>query len=267
MKPGRNRPIGVFDSGIGGLTVVKSLRKLMPGESIIYFGDTARVPYGNKSAETVKCFSREIMDFMLEKNVKMIVVACNTASSLALSALKREYTLPVTGVIAPGVKEAVRITKNGRIGVIGTDSTISSRAYDKELKRRDRKCRLFSRGCPLFVPLVENRFFSDPVTYDVAGRYLSELKKRHIDTLILGCTHYPLLKNAIGDIMKKVNLVDSASSVAKMVKQEMDKRNIGADRKKRNASVKCFVSDDAEGFRRTARIFLREKISVKKVAL
>lgn len=267
MKSRQNRPIGVFDSGVGGLTVVRSVRRRLPNEDIIYFGDTARVPYGNKSRTTIKRFSREIVDFLVKNHVKMIVAACNTASSLALPSLKKKCPVPVIGVIAPGVKEAVRLSKNRRIGVIGTDSTISSSAYEKELAKIDPSCRLFSKSCPLFVPLVENRFFSDRVTRQVAGKYLTELKKKRIDTLILGCTHYPLLRKVIGHIMKDAVLIDSASAVAKEVKRILAERKLETVAGKTRPAVKCFVSDDAEGFKKTAGIFLREKISVKKVVL
>ena len=168
MKSQRNRPIGIFDSGVGGLTVVKNVRKYLPNEDIIYFGDTARVPYGNKSRPTIVRFSREIMDFMMKKRVKMVVVACNTASSLSLALLKRDYPVPVIGVINPGVKEAIGVSRKKRIGIIGTSSTVSSGAYQKELEKYDRTCRVFTQSCPLFVPLVENRNFSDPFTRQIA---------------------------------------------------------------------------------------------------
>ncbi len=267
MREERNRAIGVFDSGVGGLTVVRSIRRCLPNEKIIYFGDTARVPYGNKSPEAVKRFSREIMEFLRSKGVKMVVAACNTASSLALPSLKREYPVPIIGVIDPGVREAVRISKNRRIGVIGTNSTIDSRAYDRGIKKIAPSCRLFSKSCPLFVPLVENRFLTDPVTYQIAERYLRDMKKKRIDVLILGCTHYPLLKKVIGDVLNDITLVDSAAAVAKTVKEVLNRKNMAADSRRRRADVKCFVSDDAGRFKKTACIFLREEIRVKKVAL
>jgi len=264
MSSLKNRSIGVFDSGVGGLTVLKSIRSYLPGENIIYYGDTARVPYGNKSASTIRRFAREAMWFLMEKKVKMVVVACNTASSLAVPYLKKEYAVPVTGVIGPGISEAVRCSRNKRIGVIGTSSTIASKAYDKELGRVDRSCRIFSGSCPLFVPLVENRFLSGPIVFQIARDYLKDLKRKKIDTLVLGCTHYPLLKKVISRVMGDIVLVDSAHAVAKSVKSTLVNNDMQASRSVKTSSVKYYVSDDAEGFKKTASIFLREKIHVKK---
>ncbi len=263
VKSEKNMAVGVFDSGVGGLTVVKKLRTYLPSEDIIYFGDTARVPYGNKSAATIKKFSREIMEFLLNRGAKVIVVACNTASSLAVPSLAKECPVPMIGVITPGVKEAVSVSLNGRIGVIGTSSTISSRAYERALRKHDPSCSIFSRDCPLFVPLVENRFFSGPVTNMVAKGYLDWFKKKRIDTLILGCTHYPLLKTVIGEVMKGVRLIDSASGVAKTVKETLDKKCLASDRKG-TGRIKCFVSDEPESFKKVAGIFLKEKFSITK---
>lgn len=267
MVTARKRPIGIFDSGIGGLTVARSIRRQFPGEDIIYFGDTARVPYGNKSRDTVIRFADEIMAFMEGKNVKTVIVACNTASSLSLEYLKRNYSVPITGVIIPGIKEAVRMTTTGRIGVIGTRSTISSGAYDRALRKTDLPYRLFSASCPLFVPLVENAFTRDKVTYQIAEKYLKPLKAKRIDTLILGCTHYPLLKTVIGKVMGPVKLIDSSFAVAKEVKKELSGSEIKTSRSGSRGKMKCYVSDDVEGFRRHAGLFLREKIDVKKAVL
>lgn len=257
----------MFDSGVGGLTVVKSIRKHLPDEDIIYFGDTARVPYGNKSRETVKRFSREIIDFLIGRGVKIVVAACNTASSLAVPSIKKEYSVPVLGVIDSGVRIAARVSKSGRIGVIGTDSTVRSRAYDSALKKCDPSCTLFSRSCPLFVSLVENRFSRDPVTRAIAERYLKYFDGKHIDTLILGCTHYPILKTAIHDIMKKVILVDSATGVAQSVAIMLDNAGLRAAKRKRAARIQCFVSDDPTGFKKAANIFLKEEFDVKKTVV
>ncbi len=267
MESLKNRSIGIFDSGVGGLTVAKSVRKLLPHEDIIYFGDTARVPYGNKSKATITRFAHQIMFFLMEKRVKLVVVACNTASSLSLGSLKRHYRVPVTGVIGPGVREAVRLSKNGRVGVIGTSSTVSSKAYDRELAKAKGSYRLFGKSCPLFVPLVENGFTSDPVTYKVARKYLKEFKAKRIDTLILGCTHYPLLKGVIAKVMGNVRLVDSSLAVAREVKGMLGDKGLDACRGRRPGTIRCYVSDDAEGFRKTAGMFLKEKIDVKKVTL
>jgi glutamate racemase len=262
-----NNPIGIFDSGLGGLTVVKSMREYLPEEDIVYFGDTARVPYGNKSAPTIKRFSREVMDFLVKKRVKMIIAACNTASSLAIPALSKEYKVPVMGVIVPGVLDAASVTKNNRIGVIGTVSTITSKAYDKAMKKIKPEAKLFGKSCPLFVPLVENKFINGSVTRQVVDIYLKDLKKKRIDTLILGCTHYPLLKHVIGSTMKGVNLVDSARSVVRSAKKTLKENGLMREKGKRRSVIKCSVSDDPHGFKRTAGIFLRENISVKKVVL
>jgi glutamate racemase len=267
MKSKRNRPIGIFDSGIGGLTVVRSVRRQLPEEDIIYFGDTARVPYGNKSKATVIRFTREIMDFMMAKKVKMVVVACNTASSLGLPILKRNYKVPVVGVITPGADEAISVSRNRRIGVIGTKSTIASGAYEKEIRKIDRRYQVFSRSCPLFVPLVENRFFADPITRHVARIYLNGMKKKRIDTLILGCTHYPLLKGIIGQVMGEVRLVDSSVAVAKEVSSSLLGSGMKARRRGRKGKTRYYVSDDPEDFQRSAGIFLKEGIKVSRVTL
>ncbi|MBD3378861.1 MAG: glutamate racemase [Candidatus Omnitrophica bacterium] len=265
MRSLKNRPIGIFDSGVGGLTVARSVRKYLPGENIVYFGDTARVPYGNKSRETILRFSREIMAFLTEKGVKMVIVACNTASSLALSAIKKEYTVPVIGVIEPGVKESLKISTNKRVGVIGTRSTVASGAYKKKLLAEEPSCRVFSRDCPMFVPLVENRFFNDPATLRIAELYLSGIRKRKVDSLILGCTHYPLLKTVIGKVMKGVKLVDSSVAVAKYVKKALEAEDMASSRKRGKTAY--FVSDDPGSFCRVARIFLKQKVSARKIIL
>lgn len=265
MKSLRNRPIGIFDSGVGGLTVAKSIRKYLPAEDIVYFGDTARVPYGNKSRSTVIRFAGEIMAFMTKKNVKMVVVACNTASSFSLPALRRSYSIPVMGVIRPGVEEALNVSSTGRIGVIGTASTISSGEYGRQMKKACASARMFSESCPLFVHLVETGFVKDPVTMMVAEKYLRGMKKKDIDTLILGCTHYPLLKNVIKKVMKGVYLVDSSVAVAKKTRVLLEKNDMASKRKK--GTMRCFVSDDVEGFKRTAHIFLKDKPNTKKVVI
>ena len=264
MREISKRPIGIFDSGVGGLTVARSIKKYLKNEDIIYFGDTARVPYGNKSKSTIIRFSNEIMKFLIKHKVKMVVVACNTASSFSLPQLKNRYDLPIIGVISPGVKEAVLFTKNNRIGVIGTNSTISSGAYDRELEKVNKKSILFSTKCPLFVHLVENGFTKDKITYEVVKKYLTPFKKQKIDTLILGCTHYPLIKNVIQKVMPKVKLIDSSYAVAKEVKRRLDSYEL-CNQKKSVGKMKCYVSDDVKDFKRTAGLFLKEKISVQKV--
>jgi len=260
-------PIGIFDSGLGGLTVVRSVRKELPGEDIVYFGDTARVPYGNKSRETIKRFSSEIMTFMEKKGVKVVIVACNTASSLSLLHIKNNYDIPVIGVIKPGVAEAVQKTVNNRIGVIGTKSTIESGSYFKEISKHGKTYHLFSESCPLFVPLVENGEVKSDITLSVAKKYLSKIRKRNIDTLILGCTHYPVLKTVIRKIMRKTVLIDSSSAVARDVKKLLKARSLLSEKRKRSGEIKCYVSDDVKGFIKNSRIFLKEKIIVYKEVL
>ena len=263
----RNRPIGIFDSGVGGLTVVKNVCKYLPKEDIIYFGDTARVPYGNKSRATVIRFTHEIMTFMMKQKVKMVVVACNTASSFSLSILKKTYPVPVVGVIDAGVERAIRFSSKGKIGVIGTSSTIFSQAYEKRLAKIAPEYGLISKSCPLFVPLVENKLINDDITYRIAKKYLIPLTKKGIDTLILGCTHYPILKNVIKKIMKDVKLIDSSSAVAKKVKKMLKHMDMETSRRNRKSRIKYYVSDDAKGFCGIAGGFLREKIKAKKVII
>jgi glutamate racemase len=212
-------PIGVFDSGVGGLTVVKELVNQMPSEDIVYFGDTARVPYGIKSKETIIRFSIENILFLLKKEVKLICVACNTVSSMALPVIKNHFRVPIVGVIAPGAREAVYATRNKHIGVIGTKGTVKSRAYEEEIKQLDPGVKVTAVACPLFVPFVEEGWLEGPVVQEVAEKYLYPLKKAEVDTVILGCTHYPLLKNVIKKVLgKDVCLIDSAKQVAVEVK-------------------------------------------------
>ena len=260
------RPIGIFDSGVGGLTVLDKVSKLLPGENIIYFGDTARVPYGNKSKETITRFSKEIVKFLLKFNVKLIVVACNTVSSLSLEALRKVSKVPVIGVIKPGVREALKVSKNKRIGVIGTEATISSLSYKNEIKSNDAKVVVIQKACPLFVGLAESRWLGGDITERIAKRYLSSILAKRIDTLILGCTHYPLLKKAIKKVVgKKVKLIDSSVVTAKYVKAILEEEDLV--RPKGTRYVKFFASDDTRGFEELAGIFLGKKIKAKKAVL
>ena len=261
-----NRPIGIFDSGSGGLTVVDKIFRILPHENIVYFGDTARVPYGNKSKDTITRFSKEITKFLLKAKVKLIIVACNTASSLSLSALERSFSVPIIGVIKPGVEEALKESKNKKIAIIGTDATIRSKAYEKEIKILSPKAFVVQKSCPLFVPLVETNWLNDRITLDVARRYLNPISKKKIDTLILGCTHYPLLKRLIKRVVgKKVKLIDSSTSVAKCAKKLLEKENMSGNNKK--PKIKFFTSDNAENFIQLAKIFLNKNIKAKKVTL
>lgn len=251
------RPIGIFDSGVGGLTVLREVEKVLPKEEIVYFGDTARVPYGAKSKETVTKFSVENVEFLMKHNVKLVLVACNTASSLSIDFLKRCFRVPIIGVIEPGARNAVNVTRTSRIGVIGTNATIVSGAYEKAIKKISSKAVVYSQKCPLFVPLAEEGWIDSKVTLDVASIYLKQLKKKNIDTLILGCTHYPLLKKIIQRFMgSSVHLVDSAEEVAKEARGLLDASgmlNASSGKKKH----KFFVSDQPENFIRLGEQFLK----------
>lgn len=261
------RPIGVFDSGIGGLTVLKELLREIPNEDLVYFGDTARVPYGTKSKETIIKFSIDNVNFLQNFNVKMVIVACNTASSLALDVLKRTFTIPIIGVIEPGAKAALRKTRRDRIGVIGTKATIGSNSYETLLKRQSPRVKVFSGSCPLFVPLVEEGWLDGPVVSKVARVYLNPLKNFRIDTLILGCTHYPLLTEVIGEtIGSDVQLVNSAEETAKEARRVLREMKIASRRHPSRRSVKFYVSDEPEQFRNLGERFLGRPIaSVAKI--
>lgn len=247
--------IGVFDSGVGGLTVAREIMRQIPNESIIYFGDTARVPYGSKSKETIITYSRQIVDFLRTKNVKAVVIACNTASAFALETLQKEIDIPIIGVVKPGAKVAAETTKNQRIGVIGTEGTINSQIYNRTLSETNPLVQVFGKACPLFVPLVEEGWLEDPITLEVAKRYLEELKQYEIDTLVLGCTHYPLLRDVVAQVMgKEVALVNPAYETAKRLKEVLDENNLRSH--KMIANHKFFVSDGAEKFKAFANTIL-----------
>ena len=251
-----SRPIGVFDSGLGGLTVVKSIKALLPSESIIYFGDTARVPYGNKSRELIKEYSSEITEFLVKKDSKMVVVACNTVSAMVLSTLKKNNSIPILGVIAPGVAEAISITNNKYIGVIGTIATVNSGAYNTALKALDSNIETISQACPLFVPLAEEGWLEGDVVNMVVAHYLSPLKEKNIDTLSLGCTHYPLLKNAIANQFNKTTvLIDSADAVARAVQKQLSDFDL-LNNKDEKGSLFCFVTDIPMHFETVGQQFL-----------
>lgn len=261
-------PIGIFDSGIGGLTVVKEIVKKLPNESIIYLGDTARVPYGPRSKEIVTQFALELTQFLLRKKVKCLVVACNTISSVALSKIKQISPVPVIGVLAGAVRQAVAVTKNKRVGVIGTQGTILSRAYESEIKKLDPKIKIFSIGCPLFVPLAEEGLKKNKVVKLVAEDYLADLKKAKVDTLILGCTHYPLLLDAISETMgNKVVLVDSAIPTAEEIKDLLKGLDLLSTSSK--SISQFFVTDAPERVYKIAKHFFGKEMkdNFKKVTL
>lgn len=253
------KSIGVFDSGAGGLTVVKELIRQLPNENIVYFGDTARVPYGIKSRDTIIRFSIENILFLLKHDVKLICVACNTVSSVALPVIKNYFRVPIVGVISPGVREAVYATRNKRIGVIGTKGTIKSRTYETEIKHLDPEVKVMAIACPLFVPFAEEGWLSGDVVLSVAKTYLKPLIDAKVDTLILGCTHYPLLKPVIQKVMgKNVILIDSAKQVAFEVKKILATENIL--NRNRRGKHQFFVSDNPEWFAGLAQSFLGEPL-------
>ena len=263
-----DHPIGVFDSGLGGLTVVSAIQKLLPDESIIYFGDTARVPYGNKSTDLIRGYSLEISDYLLNQNTKLLVVACNTASALALTTLKEHLDIPVIGVIEPGVRAALTATRNNRIGVIGTISTIQSNVYQKELRNQYEKISVFGQPCPLFVPLVEEGWVDDDITRRVAKIYLKDLNAQDIDTLILGCTHYPLLKSVLQEtVLPGTTLVDSAEVVTEEIRSILNDLNLKISAKD-TGTLSCYVSDLPARFEMVASRFLGDSIAhVSKIHL
>ncbi len=257
----KNRPIGIFDSGLGGLTAARELMKVLPAEDIIYFGDTGRVPYGNKSVDTIKKYAQQDVNFLLKNNVKAIIAACGTVSSVA-SDLYTAVPVPYTGVLRPTAKAALKATKNGKIGVIGTTATINSHSYKNHISLLSKDAEIFEADCPLFVPLVENGF-TDPddiIVKSVVERYVTPLLKKQVDTLILGCTHYPILKSAIAKAMgTSVTLIDSGRATANYTAELLREKNLLRDETK-HGSCKFFVSDTPENFENLAGIFLGKNI-------
>lgn len=248
--------IGIFDSGIGGLTVFKALSALLPNENLLYLGDTARVPYGTKSPRTVTRYCLQNVRFLLDRKVKLIVVACNTASAFAMTDLRRELTLPVVGVVEPGVTGALRVTRNGKIGVIGTEGTIQSGIYTTEIQKRGRSAKVWGTACPLFVPLVEEGLLGGEIPLAVARRYLTGITEKGIDTLILGCTHYPLLKSVIREVTGPgIELVDSAEETAQEVARLLDAKKLFNDQN-RSPRGAFFVTDHPERFQKVGTMFL-----------
>lgn len=261
-------PIGVFDSGVGGLTVFKEIMKQMPNEKVVYFGDTARVPYGSKSKETVIRYSRQIVNFLRHQKVKAIVIACGTASALALETLEKEIDIPIIGVVKPGAQAACEITRNGKIGVIATESSIHSKVYNECINAIRPDVTVIGRACPLFVPLVEEGLLEDPVTEEIARRYLMELKDSDIDTLILGCTHYPLIRHTVQRVMgDEVSLVNMSYETARQVKELLSDHNLlneqepqlGEDR------YKFYVSDGPDKFKKFANSVIKYGILSAKI--
>ncbi len=254
----RNHPIGIFDSGLGGLTALREIRVLLPGEDLVYFGDTGRVPYGTRSRETICRYAEQDMHFLLtEAACKAVVVACGTVSANALDRLQAQFDVPVIGVIEPAVEAAIRATKNKRIGVIATQASITSGAYARALRQRDETLQVTSRACALFVPLVENGFLDedDPIPILTAERYLADMKTAGIDTLILGCTHYPLLGKIIAKVLPGVTLIDTGIAAGHSLKALLASHNL-AKAHTEAGSVRYFVSDEPDGFADAAARFL-----------
>lgn len=252
-------PIGVFDSGVGGLTVAREIMRQIPNERIVYFGDTARVPYGSKSKDIIIKYSRQIIRFLLTENVKAIVIACNTASAFAIETMQQEFDIPIVGVVKPGAKVAAETTVNGRIGLIGTEGTIRSGVYAEYIRSFRHDAQVIGKSCPLFVPLVEENMLHDEVTDMVAQRYLSELKDKDIDTLIMGCTHYPLLRSTVRKIMgDKVNLVNPAYETAVELRDVLNRENIANIKEVDSPSsmYRFYVSDDEDKFKAFANSIL-----------
>ena len=249
-------PIGVFDSGLGGLTVAKAIKEKLPNENIVYLGDTARVPYGNKSTLLVTSYATQITNFLLGENAKLIVVACNTASALALPALQSEFQVPILGVILPGSQAAVHATRNNHIGVIGTIATINSNAYTTVLNEIESSIQITAQACPLFVPLVEEGWLNGPVPSEITASYLKSINVANVDTLILGCTHYPLLKPMIQDhVNDNTVLIDSAETVAEEAATILLEKKMSADNSNKGL-LKCFVTDSPTKFESIAERFL-----------
>ena len=266
-----NRPIGVFDSGLGGLTAVRRLAAQMPNENIIYFGDTGRVPYGSRSKETIFRYAMQDVSFLRTFDLKAIVIACGTVSSIALDPIAQRQDIPIFGVVVPTAKRAADCTENGRIGIIATQATIRTGAYESIIARRNPQARLFSQPCPLFVPLVENGRTQrgDVVIETVVAEYLRPLKEAGVDTLILGCTHYPLLTEVIGDYMgPDVTLLDSGAEVADQVMRWLVRNDLRAE-EQQQGKCRWFVSDSVESFHHLGSLFLGREITepVEQIAI
>ncbi len=245
----KNAPIGVFDSGVGGLTVAREIMRLLPNEDIVYFGDTARVPYGSKSQETIIRYSRQIIRFLQTKEVKAIVVACNTASALALETVEKEVGVPIIGVVEPGARAAIEATGNKKIGVVATEATINSEIYSQVICSEDPQIEVSGKACPLFVPLVEEGFAKHKIAEDIIDIYLSEMKESNVDTLILGCTHYPLLRTRIREYLgDNIHLVNPAYETAQDVKKLLEDRGLLNDQIEAEVEHEFYVSDLVDKF-------------------
>ena len=261
-------PIGVFDSGIGGLTVVRALMKQLPRENIVYYGDTARVPYGTKSPQVIREYAAQDADFLVSQGIKMLVVACNTVSAVALDIVQKRARVPVVGVIIPGARAAVSATRKKRVGIIGTSATVNSGAYTNAVRQIDEEVQVFARACPLFVPLAEEGWIDHQVTMLVAKEYLFPLTLEKVDTLILGCTHYPVLRSSIAAVLDpRMTLIDSGAAAALEVERVLDEQDI-RNPSKQKPNLQFFVSDLPAKFSEVGERFLGQKMGrVRRVPL
>lgn len=263
-----NRAIGVFDSGIGGLTVVKELMKILPNEKILYFGDTARVPYGNRSEETIKRFSTECIEFLDKKDIKALIIACNTVSAVALELLKEKFDMNILGVIVPGSKMASFITKNKKIGVIGTNATVSSGSYEKCIKLEDENNTVYSKACPLFVPIAEEGLSESSIAVETAKYYLNELIEKEVDTIVMGCTHYPILERTIQKVVgETIQLVNPAKETAIEMKKYLEENDLLNDELEDNKNT-FYITDDEKRFEKNLTDFIKiDEPNIKKINL
>ena len=255
-----DRSIGVFDSGLGGLTVLKEMMDMLPNENIIYFGDTARVPYGPRTEEEVRKFTFQAINFFISKNVKAVVIACNTATARALDEAQKRYDIPIIGVIEAGAKTAIKHTKNKTIGVIGTEGTIDSRAYNVELNRLDSDVKVVSKACPLFVPIVEDGWANTMISYYTVNKYLDELKTSSIDTLVLGCTHYPHLQKEIGEVMgEDVILINPAKETVMTLRNLLEEKKMNRIAENKG-KCKYYSSNSPSRFAKVASEIMKQTI-------
>ena len=264
-----DRPIGVFDSGLGGLTVLKEITKILPNENVVYFGDTARVPYGPRSKETVMKYTFQAINFLMSKDVKAIVIACNTATARSLKEANEKYDIPIIGVIEAGARTAAYSTKNKIVGIIGTEGTVRSKAYNLEIGKLDKDIKIIDKACNLFVPIVEEGWSNTEIASLTAKNYLEELIEEGIDSLVLGCTHYPLLKRTIGTVVgENIKLVNPAKETAKDLKDILEKENLVRITRSDKLSYEYYVSDIPERFASIAEEFLKKEIQdVKSVEI
>lgn len=262
----KSAPIGVFDSGVGGLTVAREIMRHLPNENIVYFGDTARVPYGSKSKETIIRYARQIIHFLQSQDVKAIVIACNTASALALEVVREEFDIPILGVVEPGARAALAVTETGKVGVIGTEATVRSAMYEKVIQGLDSSVEVVAKACPLFVPLVEEGFKKHHVTDEIIDYYLESMKESDIDALILGCTHYPLLRSKIREYVgDKITLVNPAYETAMDLKLLLEEKELANEKREEGrASYTFYVSDAADKFKQFANSILPYDIETTK---